>query len=94
MDPHYFGKLDPNPHLSQYSGAYSGSKWSREGPCPLTIEAWRLEMEPWRLETEPWRVCIPVVAYLHHFDEDPDPDLSEKSDPDPHLSEKSNPYPQ
>jgi hypothetical protein len=41
----------------------------------------------WRLEDykmEPQRVCRPVVADLHHFDEDPDPDGSEKLDPDPH----------
>ncbi len=31
---------------------------------------------------EPWRACRPVVADLHHFDEDPDPHLSEKLDPD------------
>jgi hypothetical protein len=23
---------------------------------------------------EPWRVCMPVVADLHHFDEEQDPD--------------------
>ncbi len=34
-----------------------------------------------------WTVCSrPVVADLHHFDEEPDsdPHQSEKSDPDPH----------
>jgi hypothetical protein len=28
----------------------------------------------WRLEIEPWRVCRLVVADLHHFDEEQDPD--------------------
>jgi hypothetical protein len=34
---------------------------------------------------EPWRASIPVVADLHHFNEEQDPDLhkSEKSDPGP-----------
>ncbi len=53
-------------------------------------------MEPWRalyahnrgmrLKMEPRRVCRTVVADLHHFDEeqDPDPHQSEKSGPDPH----------
>jgi hypothetical protein len=38
-----------------------------------------------------WRVRRPVVADLHHFDEehDPDPHQSESSDPDPHQGEKS-----
>jgi hypothetical protein len=31
-----------------------------------------------RLKLEPYRVCRPVVAHLHHFDEEQDPD------PDPH----------
>ncbi len=56
----------------------------------------RIKMEPWRalyapnrgmrLKMEPRRVCRPVVADLHHFDEeqDPDPHQSEKSGPDPH----------
>jgi hypothetical protein len=39
---------------------------------------------------EPLRVCVPVVAYLHYFDEVQDPDLnqSESSDPDPHQIKK------
>ncbi len=45
---------------------------------------------------EPWRVCRPVVADLHHLDEeqDPDPYLSAKLDPDPHLIAKLDPDPQ
>jgi hypothetical protein len=41
------------------------------------------------------RVCTPVVADLHHFDEEqyPDPDESEKLE-DPHYCEKLNPDPQ
>jgi hypothetical protein len=37
----------------------------------------------------------PVVADLHHFDEeqDPDPHQSQKSYPDPHQSDKSDPGP-
>ncbi len=56
----------------------------------------RIKMEPWRalyahnrgmrLKMEPRRVCRPVVADLHHFDEeqDPVPHQSEKSCQDPH----------
>jgi hypothetical protein len=42
-------------------------------------------MEAWRLTNEPWRACRPVVADLHHFDEEQDPD------PDSHLNEKLDP---
>jgi hypothetical protein len=40
-------------------------------------------------------VCTPVVADLHHFDEEQDPDShqSGKSDPDLHQIEKSDPAP-
>ncbi len=50
----------------------------------LTIEACRFNMEP-------WRVCRPVVANLHHFDEEQnsDPHQSEDLDPDKHQSENS-----
>jgi hypothetical protein len=60
-----------------------------------------LTMEAWRLTMEPWRVCIPVVAELHHCDQEQDPDpqanvrpdldqhQSERSDPDPHQCERS-----
>jgi hypothetical protein len=46
-----------------------------------------------RLKMEQRRVCRPVVADLHHFDEeqDPDPHQSEKSGPDHHYSEKRDP---
>jgi hypothetical protein len=40
----------------------------------LTVETWKLKMEP------SWSVWRPVVADLHHFDEE--------QDPDPHLSKK------
>ncbi len=41
------------------------------------------------------RVFRPVVADLHHLNEewDPDPYRSEKLDPDPHFSEKLYPDP-
>jgi hypothetical protein len=46
---------------------------------------------------EPWMVCRPMVADLHHFDEeqDPGPHHSEESDPDPdpQQSEKRDPDP-
>jgi hypothetical protein len=44
---------------------------------------------------EPRRVWNPVVADLHHFDEEqsPDPHQSEKSEPDPHQRIKSDPNP-
>jgi hypothetical protein len=42
--------------------------WSQGEPRTLTLEAWRLKMEP-------WRVCMrDVVAFLHHSDEEQDPD--------------------
>ncbi len=41
------------------------SKWSREGPWTLSMEAWPLKMEP-------RRVC--GFADSHHFDEEQDPD--------------------
>jgi hypothetical protein len=78
MDMHYCGKrdpnpqwsekLDPDPHDSQNSGALKGSK----------MEPWTLTIEAWKLKREPWRVCRPVVADLHHFDEE--------NVPFPHLS--------
>ncbi len=42
------------------------------------------ERRHWRLKMEPWRVCRPVVADLHHLDEeqDLDPHFSEKPDPE------------
>ncbi len=42
---------------------------------------------------EPWKVYISVVADLHHFgkEQDPDPDQREKSDPDSYQSEKRDP---
>jgi hypothetical protein len=47
----------------------------------------------WGLEAkiELWRVRMPVVAGLHHFAEDPDPQHSERSDPDLHQCEMSDP---
>jgi hypothetical protein len=55
---------------------FRGSKWSRDGPWSLIMDAWRLKMEA-------CIVCRPVVANLHHLDEeqDPDPLLREKLDP-------------
>ncbi len=48
-----------------------------------------------KAQKELWRVCncTPVVADLHQFDseQDPDPHHSERSDPDLHQSEKSHP---
>jgi hypothetical protein len=44
-----------------------------------------LTMAVWRLKLEPGRAYRPAVIDSHHFDyeQDPDPDLSEKLDPDP-----------
>jgi hypothetical protein len=42
-----------------------------------------------RLNMEPWMVCRPVVADLHHFDEEPH--KSEKSEPDPNQRKKKDP---
>jgi hypothetical protein len=71
-DPHYFGKLDPDPHIrkaksgsalkSKFSG-FKGLKFSRGGPWTLTMEAWRIKMKP-------CRICRPVVADSNHFDEE------------------------
>jgi hypothetical protein len=36
---------------------------------------------------EPWRLCRPVVADLHHIDEEYHPHLSEKLHPDPHYND-------
>jgi hypothetical protein len=46
--------------------------------------------EKLKFQMEPWMDCRPVVADLHHIDEEPDtdPHQSENSDPDPHQSEK------
>ncbi len=50
------------------------------------MEPSRLTLVSWRFTMEVWRVCRPVIADLHHFDEEPDPDphQSEKRDTDPH----------
>ncbi len=50
-------------------------------------EKLKFQMELWNV----WMDCRPVVADLHHIDEEPDPDPNqiENSDPDPHQSEKS-----
>jgi hypothetical protein len=40
---------------------------------------------------EPRRFWGPVVADLHHFDEDPDPNQNEKLDPDLHYSDANPP---
>jgi hypothetical protein len=37
---------------------------------------------------EAWRFYRPLGADSHHFDEEQDPDMSEKLDPEPDLSEK------
>jgi hypothetical protein len=81
-DPHHFWKLDPDSHQS-------------ESRIRIRIkvkiqELRRLKMEPWRavdahngdMETQNGVV---VAGFLHHFDEeqDPDPHLSERTDPDP-----------
>jgi hypothetical protein len=65
-------KLYLDPHLRQNPGAEESQNGAIEGP--------------WRLKMVPWRICITVVADMHHFDEEPDPDphLGEKLDPDQH----------
>ncbi len=47
-------------------------------------------MDAWRIKMKAWRVCRPVVANLHHFleEQDPDPFKNENWVPEPHLSEK------
>jgi hypothetical protein len=49
--------------------------WTLTLEASLKMEPWRLKMEPWWLKMEPWRVFRPVVADLHRFDEEQDPDL-------------------
>jgi hypothetical protein len=69
------------------NGSVSGSRlktnvWNKKGSKRSHGEQWSLTKK------ETWRVCRPVVADMHHFDEeqgpDPDPYSSEKRDPDPH----------
>jgi hypothetical protein len=50
----------------------------------MNVKSW----EPWRLTLEFVRDFRPLIADLHHFDEEPDQYQSERSDPDPHQSKK------
>jgi hypothetical protein len=84
MELHHFRKLDPDPephktehldpdhHKSQNSGALEAQNQALNGHGRLK----------W-LKLETLRVCIPGVADLLKFCEDPDPDLD--ADPEPWL---------
>jgi hypothetical protein len=56
----------------------------------MNVKSW----EPWRLTLEFVRVFRPLIADLHHLDEEPDQYQSERSDPDLHQSKKRDSDPQ
>ncbi len=57
MDPGYetdFSRV----FLRSKLWSFRGSKWSRGGPCMLTIKAWSLKMEPLRVCKPVSQICI------------------------------------
>jgi hypothetical protein len=68
------------------AGAVKAQNGARESLNPLRPTTTFFDMEP-------RRVCQQIVADLHHFDEEQNPDLYQSERSDPQQSEKRDPDP-
>jgi|688.fasta_scaffold875039_1 hypothetical protein len=84
MDPHHFGKSDPDLHKCETRHSHQSQK---QDPDPHH----RSCGGPYTLSTNAWMLKESRDQWLQIQSQDPDPQQSGLSDLDPHGSEKGDP---